>query len=472
MSADTIFALASPSGRSGVAVLRISGPAAFEVLTALTQSSLPPARHACVRRLYDPRDVSRETSSSPLVVPDKVSRETLSLVDEALILTFVAPASFTGEDVVELHPHGSPAVIRLLTEILSQHPGVRMAEPGEFTRRAFEHGKMDLTEAEAIGDLIHAETHYQRQQALSQMGGALSQLYHGWAERMKTFLAHIEADLEFPDEDLPDGILPQLLPDIQAIHQAIHTHLDDNNRGERLRDGFHIAIIGAPNAGKSSLVNRFAQREIAIVSDIAGTTRDVIEAHLDLGGYPVRFADTAGLRADAIANSTKAHDRLEHHGIQRALAQAAAADLKLAVFDSTAAAPDADTLALCDLDTLIVLNKSDAAVQMSLPADLRARAISVSCLTGAGFETLTARLVTELQRCFGLREAPSLTRQRHRESLHIAQSHLASIIQTPSLPELVAEDLRLAMRAIGRITGRVDVEDLLDVIFKDFCIGK
>ncbi len=347
-----------------------------------------------------------------------------------------------------------------------------MAEPGEFTRRGFENGKMDLTEAEAIADLIHAETQLQRAQALNQMNGALSSLYEGWTERLKRYLAHVEADLEFPDEDLPDGMLPQLLPDLRALGDEMRLHLDDNNRGERLRDGIHIAVVGAPNAGKSSLVNQLARRDVAIVSDVAGTTRDVIEVHLDLGGYPVIIADTAGLRPEQIADSAADHDRLEGEGIKRALLRAKTADLKMIVFDANEAEPNPDSLALCDDQSLVIVNKIDESSRFVFPDDFSKDVIEISASTGQGLDHLLQAIVQRLNDLVGQREAPSLTRERHRTALEQALGHLDKVCSGAALPELAAEDLRLAVRFIGRITGRVDVEDLLDVIFRDFCIGK
>ncbi|MGB0719709.1 MAG: tRNA uridine-5-carboxymethylaminomethyl(34) synthesis GTPase MnmE, partial [Bdellovibrionales bacterium] len=370
------------------------------------------------------------------------------------------------EDVVEYHLHGGRAVIDGLLDVLAAQPGYRMAEPGEFTRRAFENGKMDLTEAEAVADLIHAETQAQKAQALAQMGGALYTLYEGWSDRLKTLLAHVEADIEFPDEDVPDQISPALLAQIKDLIAEIVAHLNDNRRGERLRDGIHIAVIGAPNAGKSSLVNALAQREVAIVSDLAGTTRDVIEAHLDLGGYPVILSDTAGLRPDLIGDDD-AHGRIESEGMRRALARAQEADLRVLLFDGSQNAPDAETLKLADDMAVLAVNKIDVRhVDFHLDG-----ALDVSVKNGAGLDGLLERLVARISNLVGQSDAPALTRKRHRQALESGLDHLQRSLNA-ALPELTAEDLRLAIRALGRITGRVDVEDLLDVIFKDFCIGK
>lgn len=466
---DTIFALSSAPGRGGVAVIRVSGPHAAESLKALA-GTCPAPRLASVYTLKHP--VSRET------------------IDKALVLFFENPASFTGEDIAEYHVHGGRAVVSALLSALKTFPYHRMAEPGEFTRRAFENGKMDLTAAEAIADLIDAETEAQKMQALAQMGGALSSLYSEWSERLKRVLAHLEADIEFPDEDMPDGVAPEVLGDIRALTDALKEHLNDNRRGERLRDGVQVVVIGAPNAGKSSLVNALAQRDVAIVSDIAGTTRDVIEAHLDLGGYPVILADTAGLRPDQIppclppacgGDVRGGQDSIESEGIRRAFERAQRADIKLLVFDGTVAA-DPHTLALVDENSVIAVNKIDQLDAFpaqagifpdakQVPAFAGKAVIKLSAETGEGLNELIRAITDKAAGLIGSAETPSLTRKRHRSAVEAALEHLERALQAP-LPELVAEDVRLAVRALGRITGRVDVEDLLDVIFRDFCIGK
>jgi tRNA modification GTPase len=442
----TIFALSTPAGRSGIAVVRVSGTGAFSSLEKLTGKRFEP-RAATLVRLADP--------------------VTASTIDRAVVLCFPCPASFTGEDIAEYHVHGGRAVIDSLLAALGAQPGHRLAEPGEFTRRAFENGKMDLTGAEAIADLIDAETDAQKIQALAQMEGSLSRLYAGWSESLKNILAHLEADLEFPDEDLPNGILPEILPQLQRILAEISAHLDDNRRGERLRGGLHVAVIGAPNAGKSSLVNRLAQRDIAIVSDMPGTTRDVIEAHLDIAGFPVILADTAGLRPDQINDS--GHEKIESEGIRRALLRARDADIKILLFDGAAQTFDEETLKLADERSIIAINKSDAGAK-KYNAGFH-ETILISAKTGDGIDELLKALEDKIKNIFKPSETPSLTRARHRAALADAQAALARS-QNAALPELTAEDVRLAMRALGRITGRVDVEDLLDVIFRDFCIGK
>ncbi|QCG97550.1 tRNA uridine-5-carboxymethylaminomethyl(34) synthesis GTPase MnmE [Azospirillum sp. TSA2s] len=439
----TIYALATAPGRSGVAVVRISGSEAGSALAALTGRPLPAPRRAVLTKLRDPR--------------------TGDALDDALVLRFTAPASFTGEDVVELHLHGGRAVVTGVIEALATLPGLRLAEPGEFTRRAFENGKLDLTEAEAVADLIDAETTAQRRQALRQMEGALGKLYDGWRERLTRALAHIEADIDFAEDDLPGGVADAVRPVIAGLADEIAAHLDDGGRGERLREGLHIAIVGAPNAGKSSLLNAIARRDAAIVSARAGTTRDIIEVHLDLGGYPVVLADTAGLREAAA-------DEVEEEGIRRARDRAARADVKVAVFDATTL-PDLDpaTLDLIDRDTVVVFNKTDLATATDLRPDLAP--ILVSAHTGTGLKTLEETLTAFSADRLAIGSAPSLTRARHRAALMECRESLLRALDAP-LPELAAEDVRLASRALGRITGRVDVEDLLDVIFRDFCIGK
>lgn len=451
---NTICALASAPGRAGVAVVRVSGPQALDGLKSLTGRSEFESRLATLCSLRHP-----------------VTRE---ILDQALVLYFQGPGSYTGEDVVEYHLHGGRAVTDTALEVLVKLPGHRLAEPGEFTRRAFENGRMDLTAAEAVADLIEAETEAQRAQALAQMGGALAGLYNGWAERLKGVLAHLEADIEFPDEDLPDGLSPQIFEDAGVLAEEVAAHLDDGRRGERLREGVHVAILGAPNAGKSSLMNALVRRNVAIVSDIAGTTRDVIEAYLNIGGYPVILSDTAGLRPGQVGSS--GHDGLEAEGIRRAIERAGEAHIKVLLFDGTSEMPDPHTLNLIDENSLLVVNKTDDVLSRNHIES----AIPVSVKTGHNLsllvDALRDRLVGMMSGQAGgpsSSSSPSLspTRRRHREALEEALACLQRSAQA-KLPELAAEDLRLAMRAIGRITGRVDVEDLLDSIFSDFCIGK
>ena len=351
---------------------------------------------------------------------------------------------------------------------MGRQPGLHIAEPGEFTRRAFENGKLDLTEAEAVADLVAAETEAQRRQALRQLSGELGQLYEGWRENLLRALAHLEATIDFPDEGLPATVLDGAATAIESLKGEMNGHLADNRRGERLREGFSIAILGPPNAGKSSLLNALARRDAAITSATAGTTRDVIEVHLDLGGYPAILADTAGLRESG--------DAIEAEGVRRARARAAEADLKLMVLDATRPEEASGAVeALVDAETLVVANKIDLAANEAVSAWAdrvgATPALRISVKTGAGLEALLSRLTDELAQRFGATGAPLITRARHRAALEECLAALHRF-DPAVLPELAAEDLRLATRALGRITGRVDVEDLLDVIFRDFCIGK
>lgn len=446
---DTIYALSSAWGMAGVAVMRVSGPQAFAGLQSLNPAAKLLPRKAQFLPLKDPRDGR--------------------LIDQGLVLCFPGPASFTGEDVVEYQIHGGVAVIRDLLRVLDTLPGYRLAEAGEFTRRAFENGKMDLTAAEGIADLIHAETETQKAQALAQMEGSLSRLYEGWADRLTRAMAHLEADIDFPDEDLPGGVLEAARPVLAALMQELRAHLDDNRRGERLRDGIQVVVVGAPNAGKSSLVNALAQRDVAIVSEHAGTTRDLIEVHLDIGGFPVILVDTAGLRPEDVGH--EGQEGIESEGIRRALRRANGADIRVLVFDA-AALPDLDrhTMRLLDENSVLVFNKMDMC-HTDIPLIAEGRQVSLSVRDAQGMDEFLSMLQQQIERLIGFREVPSLTRGRHRVALLACSSSLERALQAP-LPEMMAEDVRLALRALGRITGRVDVEDLLDVIFRDFCIGK
>jgi tRNA modification GTPase len=434
---DTIYAPATAPGRAAIAIVRLSGPESGSALAALA-GGLPSPRVAWHVRFRDPN-----------------SGEEL---DDGLALWFPGPASVTGEDVAELHLHGSRAVLAAVMDVLSRH-GLRLAEPGEFTRRAFLNDKLDLTQAEAVADLAAAETEAQRRQALRQLDGHLGALYRGWGERLLRLLAHLEAAIDFPDEDLPPEIEAKVAAGAQALADEIEVHLADRHRGERLRDGIAVAILGPPNAGKSSLLNALARREAAITSPIAGTTRDVIEVAIDLAGYPVVLADTAGLRDSA--------DVIEQEGLRRALKRAEEAELRLFVFDATRPEDARGAAAWPGPDTLLVANKIDLAASRAAFPD---GALRVSALTGEGLPGLVNALTFRISETYDV-AAPLLTRARHREALETALVALRRSF-VAGLPELRAEDLRLAWRSLGRITGRVDVEDLLDVIFRDFCLGK
>jgi tRNA modification GTPase len=358
-------------------------------------------------------------------------------------------------------------VVSGILQALSRMDGLRMAEPGEFTRRAFENGKMDLTAAEGLADLIEAETAAQRKQALRQLDGELGRVYETWRQRLLSALAHSEAAIDFSDEDLPEDIEAAARREIAGLEQEIAAHLKDKRRGQRLRDGILIAIIGPPNAGKSSLLNLLAQRDAAIVSETAGTTRDVIEVHLDLGGFPVILADTAGLRDDS-------GDAVEAEGIRRARLKARDADLKLAVFDGQDwPGADPSTAELVDADTLAVINKCDLANPQA-PLEINGQpALAISARTGDGIDELLSVVTERVAGMMDTGGGVALTRTRHREALEQCRDALGRCLAEGGLSaELAAEDLRLAARSLGRITGRVDVDDILDVIFRDFCIGK
>jgi tRNA modification GTPase len=432
LSGDSIFALASGRGRAGVAIVRVSGPNAALALARIAHLRDPAPRRAAMCRLVDGGGVA---------------------IDDALVLWFAGPASFTGEDVAEFHVHGGRAIIEALLATLDALPGLRPAEPGEFTRRAVLNGKLDLTRAEAIADLVDAETEAQLRQALSQYEGGLAALYDGWRKRLIEAGAWVEAAIDFAEEEIPESAIVRTMAQSAEILGEIRKHLDDSRRGEIVREGVRLAIIGPPNAGKSSLLNALARRDVAIVSEMPGTTRDVIEVKLDIGGYPVVVWDTAGLR-----DST---DAVESEGVRRALASAKHADLVLLLLDgvnpSVGYWPHAD---------LTVWNKCD------LPWPAIRPGLRISARTGDGLEALLAELSLLVRaRLERPGEAPPITRARHRHALEEAVASLSRALSAPE-PELMAEDLRLALRALGRITGRVDIEDLLDVIFRDFCIGK
>lgn len=439
---DTIFALSSGRGRSGVAVIRLSGSRARTALEALT-GPVPDARRAVLRKLIDP--------------------DSGELLDEALVLRFDAPSSFTGEDVVELHVHGGPAVLEGVLTALGGSGGLRPAEAGEFARRAFDNDKLDLTQAEGLADLIEAETQAQRRQALRQSGGGLRDLCDDWREKIIRALSLVEAALDFSDEaDVPDLVETQARSVVEELVSSITGHLESARRGERLREGLLVVLAGAPNAGKSSLLNALSQRDVAIVSDQPGTTRDLIEMHLDLGGYPVTLIDTAGLRESS--------GEIELEGMRRTHARAGSADLVLWLVDAGAPQwePPDDLTGAGNIVT--VLNKIDLGASDAVPLG---EVLEISATKGVGLDALVAMLASRAADGMEAGEPAVVTRARQRLELETCREALQDFLTGKSSElELRAEDLRVAAHALGRLSGRVDVEDILDRIFGDFCIGK
>ncbi len=448
---DTIFALASGQGRAGIAVIRLSGPDVRTTLQRLA-GPLPPPRTAVLRALSFSSKEGEESK----------------LLDRGLVLFFPAPSSFTGEDVGELHLHGSYAVIQAFFRAFL-HLGLRPADPGEFTRRAFEIGKLDLTEVEGLADLVAAQTEMQRVQAMRQMEGALGAVYELWRDRLIQALAQIEAEIDFADEDLPDDLSRRVYQQIATLKADMGKHLSDNHRGERLREGVSVVILGPPNVGKSSLLNALARRDVAIVSDQSGTTRDIIEVHLDLAGIAVSIADTAGLRVT--------EGEIEKEGIQRALQRAERADLRVYLSSPESFnhenAVNAFSIKPRDSD-LLVMNKSDLLNKSSQsPSKLPSDILRVSVKTGDGMTPFLSLLTERVQSICGSGEGVVLTRARHRHAVEASLSALERFLKTETEDiGLRAEDIRLALRSLGQITGRADVEDVLDVIFSEFCIGK
>ncbi len=458
----TIYALSTPPGRGGIAVIRISGRAARSALHALCHGRFPATRVASFRRLRHP-----------------VTGEVL---DEAVVLWLPGPASFTGEDVAELHVHGGRAVVAGVLEALASF-GLRLAEPGEFTMRAFGNGKIDLTEAEGLADLINAETAYQRRQAIAQHCGALRGHYDLWRTTLLSAMAYVEASLDFSDEgDVGQNPFDEAVPIVRGLVGELEHALADGHRGEIVREGIQVAIVGAPNVGKSSLLNALAGRDAAIVYHEPGTTRDIIEVALDLDGFPFILRDTAGLR--------KTESPVEQEGIRRALTSARDADVVLLMCDATASHPnplpagEAATDFLLHREgqdkglgsrtgkTITLINKIDLA--QPDPSQLRGASLLISAKTGEGLDDLKTALVRFAEQSFGGTETPLITRARHRQEIERARSALSRFLAgaETDLPEIAAEHLREAADAFGRLTGRLDVEDVLGQIFSEFCIGK
>ncbi|WP_347939057.1 tRNA uridine-5-carboxymethylaminomethyl(34) synthesis GTPase MnmE [Rickettsia oklahomensis] len=444
---ETIFAQSSAFGKAGVAVFRISGPKSLEVLQLLT---------------------GRKNFKSRLMYYQQITfPESGTLIDNAMVVYFKSPGSFTGEDVAEIHTHGSKAISIMLINALLNIPNIRLAEAGEFTKRAFLNNKFDLTAAEGIADLINAETIMQHRQAIRQAGGALKELYNSWREQLLQIISLLEAYIDFPDEDIPVRVLNDVNNTHTNLINEISNYLNDNRRGELLNSGLKLAIIGPPNAGKSSLLNFLMQRDIAIVSNIAGTTRDIIEGHLDIGGYPIILQDTAGIRE---ASS----DIIEQEGIKRAINSAKTADIKIIMFDAEKldSSINEDIINLIDENTIIIINKIDLIEPSKIfPIEDKYKCLRVSIKNNISLNDILKNIENIAENMTGLTETPYITNQRHRYYLKQALTYLKNFTLDNDLV-LATEDIRMTVRCIGTITGVINAEEILGEIFKNFCIGK
>ena len=442
----TIFALSTGPGISGIAVIRVSGENTSEVIKKITGVKLPLPRVATLTKFN--------------------KNGTKELIDEGVIIWFPAPNSYTGEDLAEFHVHGSRAVIKAMHVSISEIKNCRLAEPGEFTKKAFQNGKINLLKAESIADLISSETEIQRKQALRIMRGKSSEIFNSWREKLLKILSHIEAKIDFPDEDIPKKIINEIRKTSRNVLTEIKKTLDDQKVGERIREGFKIAIIGPTNAGKSSLLNYLSKRDVAIVSEIAGTTRDVIETHLNLDGYPVVVSDTAGIR--------NSKNEIEKKGIKIALNRAEDADLKLVIVSAKKADFSKVLKNLLVKNAILVVNKSDL-IKGKLNSKFKKHDhVLISIKKGLNLNKLISKIKNKLKNKFITSENILITRERHRQNLKNCIYHLQKFEEKKSTRDVdkAAEDLRLATRHLGMIVGKVDVEELLGSIFNDFCIGK
>jgi tRNA modification GTPase len=443
----TIYALSSGAGIAGVAVIRISGPDAEKILKKLIKGDFPDPRKATFKKIYN---IKYNT-----------------LIDEGIIIWFPGPESYTGEDMAEIHVHGSIAVINALHDCLSKIENCRLAEPGEFSKIAFTNGKINLLKAESISDLISSETEIQRQQAINLMNGVHSKKYNQWRADLLNVLSKVEAKIDFPDEDLPEQILSGIRKKVEVVQSEINKTLDDNRVGERIREGFKIAILGPANAGKSSLLNYLSKREVAIVSEVAGTTRDVIETHLNLNGYPVVLSDTAGIR--------ESKDEIEKKGVKLSLKTAENADLKIVVIEPKSAYFTGVLKGLIKAEnTILVINKSDLGVDNIIDNFKTYNPIYISIKNEQNLNKLILEIKNRLKNKFFVKEHTLITRERHRRNLEDCINYLHNFKLKDSDEDFdkAAEDLRLAIRSLGKIVGKVDVEEVLGSIFNDFCIGK
>ena len=438
-----IYALSSGRGPSGIAIIRLSGKDTIKITELITKKKDINTKEVNLCKFYDPSNNS--------------------LIDEGLLLSFSSPNSFTGDDLVEFHVHGSNAVIVQFLKVLSAQLNCRLAEPGEFTKIAFQNNKIDLLEAESIGDLIHSETELQRQQAIKLVQGNASDYYNNLREKLLRSLAYIEAQIDFAEDDLPDNILKEVQSSIKEVHDDIKKILNDNKVGEKIREGFRVAIIGEVNAGKSSLLNLLSKRDAAIVSEEEGTTRDVIETYLNIDGYPVILADTAGIR--------EAKNEIEKKGISLALSKFKEADLNLIVIDNSSRTLDKRIKNLINENSIVVLNKSD--IDNSQKYNFK-EVVLVSVKENKNIDELVEKIKKQLSTKFAISKNILVTRERHRIKLHHCLNEINNFLKKDQKKdiEIAAEDLRLATRHLGGIVGKVDVEEILGSIFKDFCIGK
>ena len=442
----TIYALSTGPGVTGIAVVRVSGKEAAEVVKQLTGDDLPAPRVAVLKKLKN--------------------SNTNEMIDEGIVLWFPGPNSYTGEDLAEFHVHGSRAVVSALHSSISGIKNCRLAEPGEFTKLAFQNGKINLLKAEGVADLVSAETEIQRKQAVEIMSGKSSNKFTSWRAKLLKILAHVEAKIDFPDEDFPKDILDEIQKTSNQVSKEIEKVLDDQKVGERIREGFKIAIVGPTNAGKSSLLNYLSKRDVAIVSEIAGTTRDVIETHLNLDGYPVVVSDTAGIR--------ESKNEIEKKGIKLALNRAEDADLKLIIVDAKSVDFTSVLKELIDENAILVVNKSDLIVG-NINKELKKHDhILVSIKNNLNLDKLILKIKKKLENKFISYGDILITRERHRQHLEQCISHLKNFKNKNGSEDYdkAAEDLRLASRHLGMIVGKVDVEEILGSIFNDFCIGK
>ena len=439
-----IFALSSGIGPSGIAIIRLSGPDAIILAKSFSQNVDIKIKQINYCKLHNPK--------------------TNKLIDEGIVLCFAKPDSYTGDNLVEFHVHGSNAVINYFLKILSNLKNCRLAEPGEFTKIAFQNNKIDLLEAESIGDLVHAETELQREQAVKFIQGNASKYYDNLREKLIKSLSYIEAKIDFAEDDLPEKVLKEVHKSIKDIHQDIKKILEDNKVGEKIRDGFKVSITGEVNAGKSSLLNLLSKREVAIVSEEEGTTRDVIETFLNIDGYPVILADTAGIR--------EAKNEVEKKGISLALGKSKEADLNIIVIDNSSKEINNEIKDLINKDSIVLLNKSDIKENQNHKFD--ADTILVSVKNNKNIDILIKKIKEKLSKKFISNNNALITRERHRVKLNDCLKEINNFLKKDQNKdiELAAEDLRMATRHLGSIVGKVDVEEILGTIFKDFCIGK